>query len=207
MAKVKLSLQSLTIPQKIQFIRQVVTSMTGNANFATPAPALLAITAIVDALEAAFNVAQAARLTAKQKTELQNTAEQQADALLTQLAAYVENITGGDAAKIQSGGMETRADATPVGALPAPQNLSATAGDQDGEIDLDWDNIRGAKSYVMEKSVDPITATSWQPAGIVTKSKGTVSGLISGTKYWFRVAAIGTDGQGPWSDPATKIAP
>lgn len=29
----------------------------------------------------------------------------------------------------------------------------------------------------------------------------------SGTKYWFRVAAIGTDGQGPWSDPATKIAP
>ena len=45
MAKVKLSLQSLTIPQKIQFIRQVVTSMTGNANFATPAPALVAITA------------------------------------------------------------------------------------------------------------------------------------------------------------------
>lgn len=207
MAKVKLALKDLTIPQKIQFIRQVVTAMTGNANFTTPAPALAAITALVNALEAAFNVAQAAYLTAKQKTDLQTAAEQQMDAAITQLAAYVENITAGDAGKILSGGMETRADAVPIGALPAPQNLSATAGDQDGDIDLDWDNIRGAKSYRMEKSSDPITATSWQLVEVVTKSKGTVSGLTSGTKYWFRVAAIGTAGQSPWSDPATKIAP
>lgn len=35
----------------------------------------------------------------------------------------------------------------------------------------------------------------------------TISGLTSGVRYWFRVAAIGASGQSGWSDPATKIAP
>ena len=73
--------------------------MTGNANFATPAPTLAAVTTAVEALETAFNVAQAARLEAKQKTELQNSAEQNADALLTQLASY-GRTSAGDAVKI-----------------------------------------------------------------------------------------------------------
>ena len=33
--------------------------------------------------------------------------------------------------------------------------------------------------------------------------------LTSGTQNWFRVAAVGSDAagdQGPWSDPATKVA-
>jgi hypothetical protein len=29
----------------------------------------------------------------------------------------------------------------------------------------------------------------------------------SGTKYWFRVRAIGGNDQTSWSDPATKVAP
>ena len=40
-----------------------------------------------------------------------------------------------------------------------------------------------------------------------TKSSTTVKNLTSGTKYWIRVAAFGAAGQGPWSDPATKVAP
>ena len=63
MAKVKLALQQLTVPQKVQFLRQVVTAMTGNANFATPSPTLVTITAKADDLETTFNDAQAARLT------------------------------------------------------------------------------------------------------------------------------------------------
>ncbi len=206
MAKVKLSLRDLTVPQKVQFLRQVVTAMTGNANFATPSPTLASITTKTDDLETKFNDAQAARLTAQQKTALQDTAERAADAAVTQLASYVDNTTAGDAAKIQSAGMEVRATPAPVGTLPAPAGLVATIGDLDGEIDLDWDSVRGATSYVMQRSVDPPTATSWQSAGVVTKSKGSVTGLTSGTKYWFRAAAVGAAGQGAWSNPATRTA-
>jgi len=207
MAKVKLNLQTITIPAKVQFASQVVTAMTGNANFTTPLPALTAITTKAGTLETAYNDALAARQTAQQLTTVQNTAERDLELALTQLAAYVENASAGDAAKIQSAGMDVRAAGAPVGALPAPLGLVALVGDMDGELDLDWDSVRGATSYVVQKSPDPITPTSWQQAIVVTKSKGTVTGLVSGTKYWFRVAAVGAAGQGAWSDPATKVAP
>jgi len=207
MAKVKLDLRSLTIPAKIQFASQVVTALTGNANFTTPVPALTAITSKAGALETSYNDALAARQTAQQATTVQNTAERDLELALTQLAAYVENASAGDAAKIQSAGMDVRAAGAPVGALPAPLGLVALVGDMDGELDLDWDSVRGATSYVVQKSPDPITSTSWQQAIVVTKSKGTATGLASGTKYWFRVAAVGAAGQGAWSDPATKVAP
>lgn len=206
MAKVKLALQQLTVPQKVQFLRQVVTAMTGNANFATPSPTLVTITAKADDLETKFNDAQAARLTAQQKTSLQDTSERDADAAVTQLASYVDNASAGDSTKIQSAGMEVRATPSPVGTLPAPAGLVALIGDLDGEIDLDWDSVRGATSYVMQRSPDPPTATSWQSAGVTTKSKGSVTGLTSGTKYWFRVAAVGAAGQGAWSNPASRTA-
>ena len=46
----------------------------------------------------------------------------------------------------------------------------------------------------MQRSTDPPIAVNWQLAGVVTKSKGTVTGLTSGTMYWFRVTGAG---QGP----------
>jgi hypothetical protein len=207
MAKVKLALRNLTIPQKVQFIRQVVTAMTGNANFTTPVPTLASITAKANDLETKYNDANASRQTAQQKTTLQETSDTDANSTMTQLASYVENATAGDAAKIQSAGMEIRAEGAPIGTLPAPLGLIATVGDNDGELDLDWDSVRGATTYLVQRSIDPPTATTWQQVLVVTNSKGTVTGLTSGTKYWFRVAAVGTAGQGPWSDPATRVAP
>lgn len=88
--------------------------------------------------------------------------------------------------------------------LSAPEGLGATGGEHDGEIDLSWDTVAGAKCFVMEKSPDPPTPTSWAHAGVSMKSKMTIATLASGTRYWFRV---GTSGQSGWSDPATKIAP
>ncbi|MEI6236400.1 MAG: fibronectin type III domain-containing protein [Planctomycetota bacterium] len=83
---------------------------------------------------------------------------------------------------------------------------SAPSSDMDGTVDLTWDKVRGANSYMIQKSPDPITGGSWTMGAISTKSSATLSGLTSGTKYWFRVAAIGAAGQGAWSDPATKMA-
>lgn len=207
MAKVKIALSRLSIPAKIQKLRQIITAMTGNANFTTPSPTLASITTLINDLETKFNTAQTARTTAQQMTDLQDLAEKALDAAMTLLVSYAENVTGGDGAKLQSGGFDLRDPSAPIGDLPAPANLIATIGDNDGEIDLDWDSVRGAGSYVVERSADPPTATSWQMIKTFKPSKGTISGLTSGTKNWFRVAAVGTAGQSPWSDPATKIAP
>lgn len=103
--------------------------------------------------------------------------------------------------------MFVAAKAGPLIAATAPTGLTASEGDHDGTLDLHNDRAKGARSYVYEMSLDPPTATSWKHAAVSPKSSVTISGLVSGTRYWFRVAAITASGQSGWSDPATKIAP
>lgn len=208
MSKIKLNLFRLSIPQKIAKAQQIAAALTGNASFPTPSPPLAMITAATNDLNTAYAEAQAARQTAKEKTSAQNQKEDALDQVLTQLAAYVESVAGSNEQLILSAGMDTRAAAVAATDPPGPpQGLTPTAGDHDGQIDLSWDPVTGAKSYVIDQSVDPVTATSWSHGGVSTRSNFTAKGLISGTRYWFRVAAVNNNGQSGWSDPATKIAP
>jgi hypothetical protein len=208
MPKVKLNISRLSVMEKIARCRQIVTAMTGNTNFPTPNPTLTAVTAAIDNLEAAFQAAQAARQDAKSKTIVQTDKDEILSELMARLAAHVESIAGNDDVKIHSAGMDTKSAPSSATGIPEPpSNLSATAGDRDGEIDLSWEAVSGAKSYVIERSPDPTTATSWSHVGVSTKSSQTVSGLTSGTRYWFRVGAINGIGPSGWSDPAVKIAP
>ena len=111
-------------------------------------------------------------------------------------------------ARIVGAGMEPADEPTPVGPMPKIAGLVATQGDGDGMIDLHWNPVkRGLKSYIVERTSDPAGQTGWGNADVVTKSSAVISGLVSGTRYWFRARAIGSAGPGPWSDAATKVAP
>jgi phosphodiesterase/alkaline phosphatase D-like protein len=132
--------------------------------------------------------------------------EEELGGVLSQLASHVESVAGGDEKMIMSAGMNVRSAPT-TSDLDAPESLTPTMGDRDGEVDLQWDKVNRARSYVIERSPDPPTATSWSHAATSTKSQVTVDGLTSGTKYWFRVAAVGANGQSPWSNPVSKVAP
>ena len=62
-------------------------------------------------------------------------------------------------------------------------------------------------SYEIEISADPITATSWRHLDTIKPSIHKAKNLTSGSRYWFRVRAIGSrDVKGAWSDPAVKMA-
>ena len=127
--------------------------------------------------------------------------------MLTQLAAYVESVAGRDDALITSVGLETKASRSSPTLPGVPQALSATAGDHDGEIFLSWRPVANAKSYTVESSTDPAAAASWTHAGIATSATRVIANLKSGTRYWFRVAAVGAGGQSGWSEHATKVVP
>jgi hypothetical protein len=208
MAKAVLGTSQLNIPEKIQRDRQIITALTGNTTFATPSPALATITTAIDKLEDDFNDALGKRQTAQAATNIQNESEAALDRLMAALAGYVDSVALGDEDKIMSAGMTLKQHRGPVVQLTQVADLSAASGDMDGEIDLNWQPKKGAASYTIVKSAtgNVATAGNWTPAATSTKSKTTVTGLTSGTRYWFRVAAIGSAGQGPWSDPATAIA-
>ncbi|MFT5471462.1 MAG: hypothetical protein ACI8UO_006596, partial [Verrucomicrobiales bacterium] len=112
----------------------------------------------------------------------------------------------GDEAKILSAGMDVRDTGGPV-QMTQVTGLDAGFGDDAGEVDLNWDPIRGSKSYEVQRSPDLVTAESWTHGAVSTKSKATLNGLPTGTRCWFRVRAVGANGNGAWSDPATKIVP
>lgn len=205
--KIKLGLNRLPVADKIILADKIVTSMTGNPNFVTPVPALVDLTAAKTALQAANNDAQIQRQQSKTATEVAADAAKALDLKLTQTALYVENVSAGDVAKILSAGMDVKDAAAPIGQLRAPMNLYAEVGGGDGEIDLNWEPVRGANSYKIQMTTDPNVPDSWAFKMNVTESFAVIKGLTSGTKYWFRVAAVGAAGQGDFSDPAAKYAP
>jgi len=208
MGRIKLNFKNLTIPEKVAKARQIIASLTANPAFPTPTPALAVLTAATDSLESNHAEAQTAKQVAKTKTSAQNESEDALNKLMSQVVAYVESVGGDNEEIVLSAGMDLRSTRTSATEGPAaPAALAATAGDHEGEIDLSWDPVVGARSYIIEKSGDPPTSTGWSHSAVSTKSRATISGLTSGTKYWFRVAAVGTAGQSGWSDPATRMAP
>jgi hypothetical protein len=208
MAKVKLNFRNLTVPEKVARAQQVVAALTGNSHFPTPHPALAEVSAAAAALAAAAEAAQAARREAQSRTAAREAREDELTQLITQLGGYVESVAGGDEALIMSAGLETRSEPTADSSAPAaPETLTATTGDREREVELAWDTVRGARSYVVERATDPQAADSWTQAGVSPRSSLVVEGLESGKRYYFRVAAVTLNGQSPWSNHAVKVAP
>ncbi|HYY93693.1 MAG TPA: hypothetical protein VE713_04180 [Pyrinomonadaceae bacterium] len=151
MSRIKFNLRHLSIPEKLARSQQIVAALTDNPNFSAPHPPLAQVTAAINELEAATNAAQAARQEAKARTAAQQAKEEALDKIMTQLVAHVESVAGDDPQLIMSAGLDVRAAATAA----APPALTATVGDHDREIDLSWNTVRGARSYVVERRPDP----------------------------------------------------
>lgn len=206
MNQIKLGLHTLPIPDKIQLGRRIAMAMADNPAFPAPNPPLDDVSASADALQTAYNDAQAARQTAKMKTAVQEGCAADLDRLLTQLASYVETAGNGDRATIESAGFTVRNRPTPVGPLPAPDGLEVLPSDHAGTADVSWQPVPGAKAYLVERAPDA-PELDWAIIGSSTKKAVSMNSMESGKKYWFRVSALGTAGQSPGSNPVAIYAP
>ena len=135
MAKVKLGLKERNPEEKVALTRTVVTAMTGNANFTTPNPALATLTTAANTAETKINAYNSAREAAETALADRDASVHALEGLLTQEGAYVENTSGGDRVKIESAGMDVRADGVPVGQMTQVLDLAVTEGDFEGTLD------------------------------------------------------------------------
>jgi len=83
-------------------------------------------------------------------------------------------------------------------------SINAAKGDISGEVDLNWDAINQADSYVIECR-ELNGKSKWNLVDITDESKYTVKGLKKKKAYLFRVAAVDSQKQGPWSEQVEKI--
>jgi Fibronectin type III domain len=207
MPRIKLNLSKLSILEKLDLAKQISKSLTGNASFPAPTPPIATLDTAASNLQTAHDGVVAARQEAKNKTAIQNQMEDELDDLLTRMGGYVSSVSGDDEALITSAGMSVQQPKASAGPPTLPQSFAAMTGDSDGEIDLSCNAVNGAQSYIFEMSLQAPPNAAWTHIQTTTKSSLTVTGLTSGTRYWFRVAAINANGQSGWSDISTRIAP
>lgn len=191
----------MSVPHKIENDRFIVTSMTGNPNFSTPSPTLASITTAINALETAYLTAQGGGV---DDTAMMHARQDALDALMKTLGYYVEGIANNNPltaeAVVLSAGMAIKNSST-----RQAREFSVDPGEHPGEVWLQTKYARNA-SFVWQMSTNPLNETDWNIIGVSTQSSFAKTGLTSATRYYFRVAVVDKNGQGPWSHVLNMIA-
>jgi hypothetical protein len=210
MSKISKALRNGTVQEKIDGTESIATGCAGGNPVGTAlADPLADLVAKKVALDTANKALTAAQAVVALKLVAKNTAEQEWNLEFDTFVPLAQTATGGDPEKIRSINMVPYepGGAPSVGPLTAVLNLQASMGDFPGTVDVQWDPLKGAKTYFIQCTLTPETEASWQACGVSSKSSFTVAGLESGKKYFFRVAAFGAAGQGPWSTVENQMAP
>jgi len=211
-AKVKLEVyMDLNVPGKIEYARDRVIDMTGNANFPTPDVPLPVITGAANDLETKYNKAQGG---GPADTAAMNAAEEVLDELIRKEAAYVTRIADGSEVIITSSGFTpTKTEATPVPLPAKPLALTLKQTEQSGTIISNCDPVENAKGVVTIVSLTPtphITVDGDQliiaPSAeaiiihVSASRKAQHTGLTPGEIYYVRKFAFNAAGRSPDSD-------
>ena len=209
MTKFKLELFKRKPTDKLALGAAHIAAMNGNTNYPQPTrvPTDVQVQTAQDELATAEADVDNAAVIWKQKIQVRDQKEATWDTVFTARANNCEAVTPNDAAALASTGFPLRSSGAPIGSLPAPGNLRATATDNEGEIELRCNTVKGASSYEWECRLHDTPGAPWAAIKSTTAAKLLVTGLIPGTLYGFRVRAVGSAGPGTWSDEATERAP
>jgi hypothetical protein len=181
----------------------VVLSLTNNVDiYATPVPGIPLVQTALDTL--ATDQAATADGNRAATVKRDNSRLVLAN-LVRQLAAYVTVACKGDLHNlILSGFPPQKTTRTPIGPLPAPQNLVVKHGVVSGVLNASANPVFGASTYNWTCTANtpgavPVTAQS-------TAASFAFTGLTPAVSYTIAVNAFGTAGLSNWSSPASQIA-
>lgn len=202
MARPKLSLRSRSDGDLVTYSQNILRQLTTHSSeFPDLHPSLPTIqAAVTDYRDALYDVTV---LMAKLRATVTRKKQQrrQLETILTQAASYIAAATLGSPTKLISIGVDTIDRGSPVGLLPEPGNLRATAGESEGQVVLRWKAMRRARMFEIHSKPDG-PGDNWIQQPFVTRSRATLEGFPPGQRFTFRVRAHATAGPGPWSDPA-----
>ncbi len=163
----------------------------------TPSPTLAVVITATDDLETAWTDSRGRD---KDKIAAMRLRRKELLYLIVQLAAYVQQASGGDEEIILSSGFDVRATNTPhPDTAGVVTNLRLSDGSVPGNVKVEWNKADDAVNYVilsspsMDFNIDGMK-------GVTTRTQKEISGFTTGTTIWIRVIALGRENPGPPSE-------
>ncbi len=179
----------------------IISSLTENANYTTPVPALATVTTASQEYSQALIGAGTGN---RADIATKNICRDALTLLLQQLCVYVNLTANGNAAKLLTSGFDVSKDPEP-NVLTKPENLKVENGQTNGSLLISVKRVKAAKAYLHEYTTDAtLAAGSWVSAASTT-AKFTFINLQPATRYYCRVAAVGSNEQLLYSDTVSRI--
>jgi hypothetical protein len=180
----------------------VLKTMADNITlYPNPSPTLAVVQTALDDFTA--SVAAAADGGQSLTTRKNNSRRALAE-LMRQLASYVQVACNKDLSSLMLSGFPTHKPVrSPVGALPAPSDVTLTLGARSGELDAGVNPVSGVLTYnwkLTSNAPDAVPQTAQTSAASFT-----FAGLTPGVIYTVTANAVGTAGPSDWSQTASQM--
>ena len=202
--KVKIGWKDLSEEDKLKLARKVKEKCAGNPKAAQIAALLTELDAGITGAETAIGAEVVAQQDAKTATIEKNNSLDTLGGILGRIGSFAEDEYPDEPETVLGLGLDLRADASPIGPLPAPTGMSATGGDHPGTIEGACNPVKGRDIYEGEIATNP--NGPWTRVYVGRASSFIASELTPGTEYWLRMRAHGTAGFSPWSGPVPQRA-
>lgn len=171
--------------------------MSGNPHFPDPEPSMTELQAACAELRIAI---QEAEDRGRRAIFRKDQAVETIDRCLTRLAGYVNSVALGDATKLLSSGFELTKRPEPISTLSRPKGLRNMRSSYPGVVDLVWDNVPGTLVYEVEQRLSSWgNEEEWRRVALTSKPRYKMSGLEPYSNQVFRVRAVGTKTESPYS--------
>jgi hypothetical protein len=181
---------------------QIYAAMNENPNFTDPVPTMGSFNDAIEDFAAALDES---RDGGSLKVAIKNQKREELIELLHQLADYVLFKSAGDSVIAMSSGFSIGKQPSPAPPITKPENLRVLPGENPGELLNKVARVKGAVAYMYQYATDAMMAQNdWR---WITSSRTSclVANLQPGTKYNFRVAAVGRKDQLVYSDVVSRI--
>lgn len=209
-----------------EYVKLIITMLTGNVNFPMTTPPLPMVQAKSDAYHAIVLLCKDGNGNKVQRQQRKQQREE-LHIMITDLAYDVAASSFGDLAIYLTSGFDYRRPRVPAGDLTAPANNRLAYSLHSGELINRHNKVQGAILYAIMVGITaipdndsviaamaagptpgPSPGQNWWLAGVSSSTTFTITGLNPGTMYYTRCIAIGRGGSkvGPWSSVVGKMA-
>ncbi len=200
MHKVKAGLRGLTALEKATRAAVVYSRMNGNPDFPDPSPSMAEFhAAYIELKEANLAALDRGRMAIARKDR----AVERINAHLTRLAGYVNSTCLGDIHKLMGSGFRLVERPAPINRLETPRRITVRPTLYPQQLKVRWERVPGAVIYQVERATKSDAGQEqWERVALTTRTNYLVDEMPSHVPQTFRVCAVGTKTESPYSQIA-----